>query len=80
MGLMDKLKEQTAIAGAMAKDAAQKGQAKVEEYQARHDAEQLLRELGALAYLGWGAGEPTERAREIVEELRAWEAEHGELG
>ena len=46
MGLLDKVKEQAAVAGAAAKDAAAKGQAKMEEAQAKRAADGQLRELG----------------------------------
>ena len=50
MGLLDKVKEGAAQATAMAKDAAQKGQAKLDAVQAKRAADNLLRDLGAAAY------------------------------
>ena len=80
MGFMDKVKEQASVAAAAAKDAAQKGQAKVEEVQAKRAADGVLRDLGLAAYL-----QATDRATpsiesdvaSYVETLRAYEAEHG---
>jgi hypothetical protein len=82
MGFMDKVKEQASVAAAAAKDAAQKGQAKVEEVQAKRAADGVLRDLGLAAYL-----QATDRATPsiesnaagYVETLRAYEAEHGAL-
>lgn len=83
MGFMDKVKEQASVAAAAAKDAAQKGQAKVEEVQAKRAADGVLRDLGLAVYL-----QSTDRATPsiesnvagYVETLRAYEAEHGALG
>ena len=82
MGFMDKVKEQASVAAAAAKDAAQKGQAKVEEVQAKRAADGVLRDLGLAVYL-----QATDRATPTiegdvagyVETLRSYEAEHGAL-
>jgi hypothetical protein len=82
MGFMDKVKEQASVAAAAAKDAAQKGQAKVEEVQAKRAADGVLRELGLAVYF-----EKTNRATPTtesnitnhVETLQSYEAEHGAL-
>jgi hypothetical protein len=82
MGLLDKVKEQAAVASAAAKDAAAKGQAKMEEAQAKRAADGQLRELGLAAY-----AERTDRASatttadidRLIESLRQYEAEHGSL-
>jgi hypothetical protein len=50
MGLLDKVKEGVAQATAVTKDAAQKGQAKLDALQAKRAADALLRDLGAAAY------------------------------
>ncbi|NNN00810.1 MAG: hypothetical protein HKL86_03145 [Acidimicrobiaceae bacterium] len=79
---MDKVKEQASVAAAAAKDAAQKGQAKVEEVQAKRAADGVLRELGLAVYF-----QATDRVTpnlesdvaRYVETLRAYEAEHGAL-
>lgn len=82
MGIMDKVKEQANVAAAAAKEAAQKGQAKVEEVQAKRAADSVLRDLGYAVYL-----EKTDRATPsseanivaCVETLREHESEHGPL-
>lgn len=82
MGFMDKVKEQASAAAAVAKDAAQKGQAKVEEVQARRVADGVFRQLGMAFYL-----QKTDRATssaetdiaQYVATLQAYEAEHGPL-
>ena len=50
MGLLDRMKEGAAQATAVAKDAAQKGQAKLDALQAKRSADALLRDLGAAAF------------------------------
>jgi hypothetical protein len=82
MGLLDKVKTQAASATAMAKDAAQKGQAKLDAIQAKRAADVMLRNLGAAVY-----GQRTGRAipnaeadiERIVASLKAHEAEHGSI-
>ena len=82
MGLMDKVKEQAAAAASAAKDVAQKGQAKVDEMQARRGADGVLRDLGLVVYLSRVDRTPENAESDIaahVETLRAYEAEHGPL-
>lgn len=82
MGLMDKVKEQASAAAQAAKEAAQKGQAKVDEMQAKKAADGVLRQLGLAVYL-----QKTDRATgsadgdiaRYVETLKTYEAEHGSL-
>ena len=50
MGLMDKVKSQAVAAGAAAREAAQKGQAKLDDLQAKRAADAILRDLGATFY------------------------------
>jgi hypothetical protein len=50
MGILDKVKEGAAQATAVAKDAAQKGQAKFDAMTAKRAADALLRDLGAASY------------------------------
>jgi hypothetical protein len=82
MGLMDKVKEQASAAAAAAKEAAAKGQAKVDELQAKRAADGVLRQLGLATYLQ-KVGRPTASADSdiagYVDTLKAYEAEHGEL-
>ena len=82
MGLLDKVKAQAATATAVAKDAAQKGQAKLEEVQSKKGADGMLRDLGAAFY-----ATKTNRATpstdsdidRLVAALQSHEAEHGAL-
>ncbi|HVC13545.1 MAG TPA: hypothetical protein VND62_01655 [Acidimicrobiales bacterium] len=82
MGLLDKVKTQAASATAIAKDAAQKGQAKIDAIQAKRAADALLRDLGVVVY-GQRTGRATDGAEadvsRIVAALQAHEAEHGPL-
>jgi hypothetical protein len=79
---MDKVKEQAAVATAAAKDVAQKGQAKVDEVQAKRAADGVLRQLG-LAYFLAATGRESPNGESAVagyvETLKAYEAEHGPL-
>ncbi|MGH8988721.1 MAG: hypothetical protein ACRDXC_09020 [Acidimicrobiales bacterium] len=82
---MDKVKTQAASATAIAKDAAQKGQAKLDAIQAKRAADVLLRDLGAVVYgqrTGRAAASADADADRIVASLKSHEAEHGpiELG
>jgi hypothetical protein len=77
MGFMDKVKEQASVAASVAKEAAQKGQTKVEEMQAKRSADGVLRQLGLATYLQQ-AGRASSMAK-YVATLKAYEDEHGEL-
>lgn len=82
MGFMDKVKEQASVAAAAAKDAAQKGQSKVEELQAKRAADGVLRELGLVVYKQrTNRDSPTAESdiSRYVDTLRDYEAEHGTL-
>jgi hypothetical protein len=82
MGLLDKVKESAAQATALAKDAAQKGQAKLDEVQAKRAADALLRDLGAAAYAEKnGRGGPTTSADidRILAQLEEHERQHGPI-
>ena len=82
MGFLDKAKSQMAQATAMAKDAAQKGQAKLATMQAKKHADALLRDLGAIVYgektgrTSPTAGADTER---LMAALQSHESEHGTI-
>lgn len=82
MGFLDKVKEQATAAGAAAKDAAAKGQSKLDDLQAKRNADSMLRDLGALSYgsvSGRESATSEADASRIVDALRAHETEHGEL-
>jgi hypothetical protein len=82
MGLLDKVKAQATAATAVAKDAAQKGQAKLEEVQSKKGADGMLRDLGAAFYATkTGRATPSTDADidRLVAALQAHESEHGAL-
>ena len=83
MGFLDKVKEQAAVASAAAKDAAEKGQAKIDDLQSKRAGDALLRDLGAATYAkssGRGTdGTDSEIAR-LTAALSDHEATHGPLG
>ncbi|MGC8498242.1 MAG: hypothetical protein ACP5OV_01925 [Acidimicrobiales bacterium] len=82
MGILDKVKGQAAAAASVARDAAQKGQSKVDEFQARRGADQTLRQLGLAFYLnqaGRGSATYEQDVAGMVESLAQYEGEHGPL-
>jgi hypothetical protein len=82
MGFLDKVKEQASAAAAATKEATAKGQAKLDEMQAKRVADAMLRDLGALSYGSVTNREsPTSEAdaSRLVAALQAHEAEHGEV-
>ena len=83
MGFLDKVKEQASVAASAAKEAAQKGQAKVGEVQANRAADGVLRQLGLAAYLQQAGRAPASVDDDIakyLQSLKDYEAEFGELG
>jgi len=82
MGLLDKVKAQATAATAVAKDAAQKGQAKLDEVQSKKGADSLLRDLGG-AYYATKTGRATpstdSEIDRLVGALQTHESEHGAL-
>ncbi len=82
MGFLDKVKEQAQTAAAAAKEAAAKGQSKLDELQAKKAADAMLRDLGALTYgsaTGREQASSEADAGRLVAALQAHEAEHGQL-
>jgi hypothetical protein len=82
MGLLDKAKDRVAQATEMAKDAAQKGQAKLDEVQTKKATDGILRDLGAAFYATkTGRSTPTTDADidRLVSALQAHESQHGPL-
>ncbi len=82
MGLLDKVKAQATAATEMAKDAAAKGQAKMNDAQAKKTADGMLRDLGAAYYATQtGRSTPTTDADidRLVAALQAHESEHGQI-
>jgi hypothetical protein len=82
VGLLDRVKEQAATATAAAKDAAQKGQAKLDVIQAKRAADALLRDLGAAIYAqqtGRGTAGTQADIDRLTGALRQHEEAHGPL-
>jgi hypothetical protein len=82
MGLLDKVKAQATAATAVAKDAAQKGQAKLDEVQSKKGADSLLRDLGAAFYAtktGRATPSTDSDIDRLVAALQTHESEHGAL-
>ncbi len=82
MGFLDKVKETTAQATAAAKDAANKGQAKLDTMQAKKAADAMLRDLGVAAYAeqtGRGTPETQASAGRLVAALQQHEATNGAI-
>jgi hypothetical protein len=82
MGLLDKVKAQATAATVIAKDAAQKGQAKLDEVQAKRAADGLLRDLGAAFYAtktGRTTPSTDSEIDRLVTALQSYESEHGAL-
>jgi len=82
MGLLDKAKEQMAVATTVAKDAAQKGQAKIDAAQAKRAADVLLRDLGAAVYAqqsGHDTSDTPAQIEKLTAALRDHEAAHGQI-
>ena len=80
MGLLDKVKATAATATEAAKDAAAKGQAKLDDAQAKKAADGLLRDLGAAFYATkTGRSTPTtdSEIERLVAALQQHESEHG---
>ncbi len=82
MGLLDKVKAQATAATEMAKDAAAKGQAKMNDVQAKKTADGMLRDLGAAFYATkTGRSTPTTETEieQLVTSLQVHESEHGQI-
>jgi hypothetical protein len=80
MGFLDKVKEQAATATAAAKEAAQKGQAKLDDLQSKRAADALLRDLGAATYskrMGRADDSVDAEIERLVTALNDHEAAHG---
>ncbi len=80
MGFLDKVKEGAAQATAAAKDAAQKGQAKLDALQAKRQADGLLRDLGAATYAEKVGRAPATNSADIERLIGALEHHEHENG
>jgi len=82
MGLLDKVKAQATQAQAVAKEAAQKGQAKLDQVQAKRAADGMLHDLGVAYYAqtsGRGAAGTQSDIDRLIEALQAHEQTNGPL-
>ncbi len=82
MGILDKVKEQAARGTAVAKEAAQKGQAMLDELQAKRAADAMLRNLGAATYAqrtGRASSTTDADIERLVSALRSHEEAHGPI-
>jgi len=82
MGLLDEVKARANAATEIAKEAAAKGQAKLDEAQAKKTADGMLRDLGAAFYsTKTDRSTPTTEADmdRLVKALQDHESEHGPL-
>jgi len=82
MGLLDKVKVQAAQAQAAAKEAAQKGQAKLDQVQAKRAADGMFHDLGVAFYAqhtGRGTASTQSDIDRLIEALQEHEQGHGQL-
>ena len=82
MGFLDKVKVQAATATAAAKEAAQKGQAKLDDLQSKRAADALLRDLGAATYAkrtGRATDSVDAEIERLVTALNEHESTHGPI-
>ena len=82
MGLLDKVKATAATATEAAKDAAAKGQAKLDEAQGKKAADGMLRDLGAAFYAtktGRSTPATDSEIERLVAALQQHESEHGQI-
>ena len=84
MGLMDRVKEQAALAAQRAtqatQEAAQQGKAKLDQAQAKRRADAMFRDLGAAVYAertGRGGTDTADKIERLVTALQQQEAEQG---
>ena len=82
MGLMDKVKAQADAGLAKASEVGKAGQAKLDAAQAKRRADGLLHDLGAAVYAdqtGRANDQTTKDAERIVQELKDYESEYGQI-
>ncbi len=77
MPMFDKVKQQATQVAQKAQEAGKAGQAKIEEAQAKRQADALLRRLGAAVYAQRTGGETSENVDELIAAIKAHENEHG---
>lgn len=79
MGLMDKMKQQAEQAFAKAQQGVSQGQAKLDQVQAKRQADALVRDLGAAYYALQRTGGPQEAVDSAMKLLDDHVAAHGPL-
>ena len=82
MGFMDKVKSTAEAGMAKATEATKAGQEKLDQAQAKHKADGLLRDLGAAVFAehaGRGTDQTKADAERLVTELQSYEAEYGTI-
>jgi len=82
MGFMDKVKAQAEVGLTKATEATKAGQEKLDQATAKHKADGMLHDLGAALYaeqVGRGTDETAADAKQLVTDLKAYEAEYGNL-
>ncbi len=82
MGLLDKVKATAATATEAAKDAAAKGQAKLDDAQSKKAADGMLRDLGAAFYAtktGRATPGTDSEIERLVAALQQHESQHGQI-
>jgi hypothetical protein len=77
MPLFDKMKQQATQVAQKAQEAGKAGQSKLEQAQAKRQADALLRRLGAAVYAQRTGGETSENVDELIAAIKAHEDEHG---
>jgi hypothetical protein len=84
MGLMDRVREQAAMAAQRAtqltQDAAQQGKARMDQAQAKRRADAMFRDLGAAVYAertGRGGTDTADKIERLVNALQQQEADQG---
>lgn len=79
MGLMDKVKQQAEQALAKAQQGVSQGQAKLDQVQAKRQADALLRDLGAAYYAKERHGGPEDAVDAAMKMLDEHAAAHGDI-
>lgn len=82
MGFMDKVKSQATQLAEKAQEGARVGQEKLGQFQGKRQSDALLLELGGITYLsqeGRADASSSARASELIAQLQAFEAEHGQI-
>ncbi len=80
MGLMDRMRDQVNQLAQMTQEAAQEGRAKLDQVQARRQADAMFRDLGAAVYAertGRAGPDGPDKIERLIKALSRQEAEQG---